>query len=254
MMLSLIAMAFALGDNAFSAANDALAAGDLAGAEAGYRQALDAGAIDADVYYNLGNVLFRQEDIPLAVLAWRRALVLAPRDPDPAANLDFARRRVRDESTAPDPWPAWAPWQAALTPGEGQLAGGAVLGVGLIALGLRRRWPDLPMAGVGGVAALVGCGIGLGGVAEATLPPAAVVLVAEVTAHSDLGGGVDLFALHGGAEIRVIEVASGQVLVALADGRRGWLPREAVGSVDPDAAMPLRRPETAGWRREGMAR
>ncbi len=238
MILCVIAAAFALGKEEFASANTALAAGDLAEAEAGYRQALEAGAVDADVYYNLGNVLFRQEQLPLAVLAWRRALALAPRDPDASANLDFARRRVRDDSVAPDPCPAWAPWQAALTPGEGQLAGGALLGFGLVALGLRRRWPHLPMVGVGGIAALVGGGLGLGGVAEGAMPPAAVVLVDEVTAHSDLGGGVDLFALHGGAEIQVVELAAGQVLVALADGRRGWLAAETVGWVDPEAVMP----------------
>ncbi len=238
MMLVLVAAALAVGEAEFAAGNRALAAGHLAGAEAGYRHALEAGAIDADVYYNLGNVLFRQKELPLALLAWRRALVLAPRDPDASANLDFARRQVRDASGAPDPCPAWAPWQAALTPGEGQLAGGALLGLGLMALGLRRRWPELPMAGVGGVAALLGCGLGLGGVMEAAMPPSAVILVDEVTAHSDLGGGVDLFVLHGGAEIQVVEVAADQVLVALADGRRGWLPAGSVGWVAPAAAMP----------------
>ncbi|MBM4367331.1 MAG: hypothetical protein FJ102_14055, partial [Deltaproteobacteria bacterium] len=57
----------------------------------------------------------------------------------------------------------------------------------------------------------------------------------EVTARSDLGGGVDLFALHAGAEVGVAEVAAGQVLVALPDGRRGWVAEAAVGRVDPYA-------------------
>lgn len=205
-MILLMGLALAAGEAEFQAANTALASGDLAAAEAGYRAAITAGAVDADAYYDLGNVLYRQKDNALAILAWRRALALDPRDPDAAANLEFARRIVRDDLVAPDPHPAWAPWQSALTGAEGQWIGASLLGAGLLAVALRRRWPALPLAQVGvGVGAL-GLVIGVGGLLESRMSPVAVVLSPEVTARSDLGAGVDLFTLHAGAEVQLGEV------------------------------------------------
>ncbi len=216
-------------------AAEAVASGDYAAAEAAYAEAVAGGAVSADLYYNLGNVLYRQDRVADAILAWRRAAVLAPRDPDVSANLEFARRKVTDDLVASDPCPAWAPWQAALTAGEGQWLGGALAGLGLCAVAFRRRWSHLPLAGVGGVATVLGLLVATGGAVEATMPPAAVVLAAEVTARSDLAGGVDLFVLHAGAEVGVAEAAAGQVLVSLPDGRRGWVAESAVGRVDPHA-------------------
>lgn len=237
-MILFATLALAAGEAEFAAANTALSAGDLPGAEKGYRDALAAGAVDADLYYDLGNVLFREHQRALAILAWRRALVLAPRDPDAEANLDFARRDVVDDVKAPDPAPAWAPWQAELTSDEGQWIGGLLAGAGLLAVALRRRWPNLPLTGVGLVTAGMGVAVGLGGLAESTMPPAAVVLAESVTARSDLGGGLDLFTLHAGAEVQVLEGSAGQLLVSLEDGRKGWIPEADAGRVDPWAPMP----------------
>ncbi len=238
MTLLFVMGALAAGEAEFQAGNEALAAGRLPDAERGYREALAAGAVDADVYYNLGNVLFREDRPALAILAWRRALALAPRDPDSAANLDFARRGVRDDVVTPDPAPAWAPWQAAVTADEGMWIGGAMVGAGLLLVAARRRATALPLAAAGSGAVVVGTLLAAGGLHESVLPPAAVVLVDEVVAQSDLGGGVALFTLHAGAEVQQVEVAAGQVLVALGDGRKGWVAEAAVGTVDPFAAMP----------------
>jgi hypothetical protein len=78
-----------------------------------------------------------------------------------------------------------------------------------------------------------------GGFAEDAGPPVAVVLVPEVTATSDLGGGVELFTLHAGAEVHAEQTAADRVLVVLPDGRKGWLPSTAVGIVDPTRPPPV---------------
>lgn len=220
----------------------AVASGDFDGAASAYRAALDAGHHSADLYYNLGNVLYRQDRLPLAILAWRRAASLAPRDPDVEANLQFARRRVVDDVVVPDPVPPWAPWQAALTPNEAQWLGAFLAGLGLLGVALRRRAPSVPLAAVGGVGAALGLLVALGGLAASKLPRPAVVLVPESTARSDLGGGVDLFTLHAGAEVGVADEAAGQVLLVLPDGRRGWVASTHVGRVDPLAPFPSTLP------------
>lgn len=237
-MLLTFSLALAAGEAEFAAANTALAAGELAGAEAGFRSALEAGAIDADVYYDLGNVLYRQNELPLALLAWRRALSLAPRDPDAEANLAFGRRGVADDVAGADPYPAWAPWQSAVTPDEGIATGGLLVGIGLLAIAARRRLPGLPTAPIGIALASLGVVLAAGGAAEAGLPSGAVVLTETLPLQSDLGGGVVLLTLHAGAELAVLEESSDQLLLALPDGRKGWAPASAVGRVDPFASMP----------------
>lgn len=231
MLFSGLALADAQAE--FDAGNAAYASGDLPAAEARYRAALEAGGQDADVYFNLGNTLYRQERLAPAILAWRCAGVLAPRDPDVEGNLDFARRNVADRLDPLRPVPVFAPWQSALTPGEGEWLGAALAGLGLLAIAARGRFPHVPVAALGALSLLVGGVVGAGGVVAGTMPPAAVVLATQTTARSDLGGGVDLFTLHAGAEVLSTERAGEQVLVRLPDDRRGWLPAKDLGMVDP---------------------
>lgn len=224
----------------FEAANAALAAGDLAAAAAGYEKVAAAGATGGDVWFNLGNVYYRQDELPLAVLAWRRAEVREPRDPDVAANLDFARRKLPDRLDVVRRHPSFAPWQVALTVDEARWLGWAAVGLGLLAVAGRGLTARFPLAGVGGAGVVGGAVLLAGAWAQAGMPPGGVVLADEVSAQSDLGGGVTLFTLHGGAEVEVTERAAGKVQIRLPDGRRGWVAAEAVGLVDPDEPAPPR--------------
>jgi hypothetical protein len=225
-------------DAGFASANEALSRGDVAAAESGYRALLADGYTDGDVYYNLGNVLWRRERTAHATLAWRLAAERLPRDPDVAANLDFARRTARDALDLPSSVPAFAPWQAAMTPAEGRWFGAGIAGIGLLLLALRKRAPDAPLVAVGGLALAVGACVHAGGLADGADASVAVVLVPEVTAVSDLGGGVDLFTLHAGSEVLALEISAGHVLLGLPDGRKGWVPDAAVGVAEPDRAFP----------------
>lgn len=55
--------------------------------------------VSADVYYNLGNAYYRLDDIPHAILAYERALLLAPGDGDIRFNLQVARAKTIDKIT-----------------------------------------------------------------------------------------------------------------------------------------------------------
>lgn len=54
-----------------------------------YEQLLREGLRSPELYYNLGNAYYRSGDIGRAVLGYKRALVLAPRDADARHNLEF---------------------------------------------------------------------------------------------------------------------------------------------------------------------
>lgn len=218
-------------------ASEAAAQGDYNAASGHYRELLQQGVVHENVYYNLGNSLYRQNRLGEAVLAWRRASVLAPRDPDIQANLAFARRKLRDDLSPRDNSPWFAPWQAFLSVGEGCYLGAGLVGIGLVILGLRRRIPGTPEAAAVLLGALGGL-VWIGAVYQEHRGAAGVVLAEEVSVSSELSGGVELFRLHVGAEVELGERVGGYCLVLLPDGRKGWVLEEKLGSVDPGAPFP----------------
>jgi len=85
----------------FAAAADAYDAGDLESALTRYRKILDAGRISPELLYNIGNVHARAARPSEAIVFYRRAQILAPRDPDIAANLLFAAEMADAEWDRP---------------------------------------------------------------------------------------------------------------------------------------------------------
>jgi tetratricopeptide (TPR) repeat protein len=79
---------------AFAKAGAAYDASDYAAALRGYEELRAQGLASSELFYNLGNTHFRRGEFGLAVLAYRRAWMLAPRDPDIAANLGFALQQA----------------------------------------------------------------------------------------------------------------------------------------------------------------
>ncbi len=63
-----------------------------------YNEILKQG-VSADLYYNLGNAYFRTGNITQSILAYERALKLAPGDDDIRFNLQFARSKTADKIT-----------------------------------------------------------------------------------------------------------------------------------------------------------
>ena len=57
-----------------------------------YQQMVDHGFEDSRLFHQLGNAYFKQGDTGRAVLNYRRAEQLAPRDADIEANLQLARQ------------------------------------------------------------------------------------------------------------------------------------------------------------------
>ncbi len=217
--------------------------GDYAGAEAAWRDVLAAGAVDGHVLYDLGNALYRQGELGGAILAWRQALVLLPREPDARANLVHARGQVRDELAPQGHVPPVFFWQHSLALSESATIGALLLGLALGSWawlrwrrrrGARELGSLRPAAWVAAVLGLVLIIATLLTARSLDGSPGAVVLAEEIAGRSAVGAdGVELFVVHEGAELRALELDAGHVLVALPDGRRGWLPEQAVGLVQP---------------------
>ena len=199
--------------------------------------------MDGHVLYDLGNALYRQGHLGSAILAWRQALVLLPRDPDARANLAHARGQAHDQLEPQGHVPPVFFWQRSLALRESAALGTLLLGLALGAAAWlrssRRRQvrelgslrPAAWVAAALGLLLLLSTGITFRAL---QLSPGAVILADQVAGRSAVGrDGVELFVLHEGAELRALELDAEHVLVGLPDGRRGWVPQRAVGLVQP---------------------
>ena len=66
----------------------------LATAKALYTSEINAGSVSGEVFYNLGNTLYRLEQPGAAILNYRRARHFLPRDADVKANEAFVRQQT----------------------------------------------------------------------------------------------------------------------------------------------------------------
>ncbi len=222
--------------------NRAYAEGDYAGAAAAWDELVDGGHASGDIYYNLGNAYYRAGDLGRAILSWRRAELLAPRDGDIEANLERARRETSDRLEAPSRVTPFF-WREMLSLREQGLAAAWLLGL-LLSLGVVQRLrPGLPLAIpallTGAPAALLALGA-WAGLRELERRPGAVVLADRVAVRSAAGdaAGVVVFELHEGAEVQVRERFGDYAQIGLPDDRRGWLEIADLGLVDPGQPMP----------------
>jgi tetratricopeptide (TPR) repeat protein len=210
--------------------------GDYDGAVDAFNKVLAAGVDDPTVHYNLGNAYFKSGKLGFAILHYRRALELAPRDGDIRANLEYARFLARDSV---DPQAATdtrvRDWLDRVTPDEmARLASllwilaGVVLVVWQLRRDAGRAWRRV------GTALLV---LWLVAIGTATLVwhrletlNEAVVLAHEATVRNGPGGTFDTaFVLHEGAEVVVEGERGSWTEVSLPGDLRGWIANDAIG-------------------------
>jgi tetratricopeptide (TPR) repeat protein len=222
-----------------SDASEAFLQGDYERAAQDYAYQLELGRHNSDVYYNLGNSLYRAGQSGRALLAWRIAQELQPRRGDTQANILHVRRGLDDSLEPPS---SMGPlflgdslslkeqaWVAALLTGL----------VGLLVLWGRKR-RDFPI----GIPALLLGGPGflltLSAFLTCLQAPSVVVLESvELRSALGLNGGVLLRELEEGSELQFVDQVQDFVLVELESGESGWLPLSRIGFVDPNEPFPL---------------
>ncbi|MBN1878118.1 MAG: tetratricopeptide repeat protein [Anaerolineae bacterium] len=214
-------------------------AGEYAQAIAAYQSLVESGVEDGTLYYNLGNAYFKNGDLGRAILNYRRAEQLLPRDPDVADNLQLARAQTQDQLDAgggdglatfiTDALIGWT------TVNE---AAGIALGLWILLCGVlftALLWPRgrsvlryiVIACAVVWLLSVLSVGIR---VLEArdTVPAVIVAESAEVRS----GPGDDYlneFTLHAGAEVHVVEQRETWVRIALPGDLQGWV---SEGSID----------------------
>ena len=215
----------------FNAANKLYAEGKFAAAASAYEHILHSGAVSPALWFNYGNAEYKLGQAGRAIAAYRHAELLAPRDDEVRANLNFVRKQV-EGPTLRESW--WENWLGAFTLNEwAVLAAGAfwltfiLFAVRQIRPAWRSRLRGLTTGIV--IITILSCA-GLG--AATTIhfsQQTAVVIASEATARSGpFTEAQDAFKVRNGAELAVLNRRENWLQVSDGSGRIGWLPARQV--------------------------
>jgi hypothetical protein len=227
-------------------ANDLYEGGQVLQAAQAYQQLVDLGVVDSALFYNLGNAHFKQGDYGRAIVNYRRAQQLAPRDPDVESNLALARAQAVDQfevtGEAGFLEQMGGTLRGWLTVDELALAALAawILFVFVLLLFLSASpgtaWRKVVRSALIVVAVLLVVGVlALGsGLYVENGRSEAVIVAREVDVISGPGAQyVTEFTLHDGAEVDLVEAHGNWVRLSVPGaGLEGWVPASAIEPVD----------------------
>lgn len=219
--------------------NDAYAKGDFVAAAQAYNAVLDAGYESADLYYNLGNVYYRQEEYGLSILNYERALRLKPNFRDAKQNLDLADSKTEDQIAAlPEIFLAqWAHSVVAWFSPTGwricTLILLTLLGTAVVLFLLSRDYAWRKGALIGGIVTLVFLLLCISCTISASVRynrhnQAIVTAPMAVVKSSPEENSIDKLVLHEGTKVNIEETLGEWHKIQIADGNNGWLQTDEV--------------------------
>ena len=223
-------------DSLWTSANEAYTQGLWADAAEGYEMISDMGLESAPLYCNIGNAYYKYGNLPKAILNYERALKLDPSYEDAAANLELMNSMIQDRIDPVPPFflSKWFRDISYLMPSDAW----AVIAVVLFALtlGLFLLFLLAPtVAGrrtgfFTGIATLVfmafAFSFSVSQKNEYMNADKAIVMrpVTSVKSSPSSESVKDLFVLHEGTKVKVLDTVGSWNNIELADGRQGWLP------------------------------
>lgn len=223
-------------DSLWTAGVQAYTDGKFSDASAAWTSIEESGQKSTKLYYNLGNAWFKQGNYPKAILNYERALRLDPSYSDARYNLEFTSNFVQDKI---EPVPEFILKSVArkvcYVMGSNAWA---VIFLVLLAAALVMGLLFLLGSSVGKRRAGFYCGIVLlllsaGALSfsvwqksDSVKTDTAIVMspVSSVKSSPSSGSSKDLFVIHEGTKVTILDEVGSWKNIALADGRQGWIP------------------------------
>ncbi len=233
----------------FEQANKLYEQGKFTEAVAAYEKVIDSGRCSAALYFNLGNALLKDGQRGRAIISYRLAERLTPRDPDLQSNLKFARDSA--SGGTPDNTDFWWRWLGTLSLNEWTLLTivAAWLWFALLILRLWKPALKKSLRSYTATTGVIGGGLALCLAAvcwEQKWLPRAVVIVREaVVRYGPLEESQAAFSARDGAELTVRDRKGGWLWVTDPSGRLGWVRHEQVYLMPPSAEL-FRTPAKTG--------
>jgi tetratricopeptide (TPR) repeat protein len=215
----------------FDAANKLYAEGKFADAAAVYEKILQSGATSANLLFNYGNAECKAGNWGRAIIAYRQAGQLAPRDADVRANLEFTRNQVQGPTSSPSRWENGI---EILTLNEWTALTAVAFWLTFTLFATMQIWPALKTAFRGftrGVAVVTILSGVCGGAAVSIhlSQKTAVVIAPDLVARSGpFDDAQNVFTAHDGAEFAVLSRHGDWLQVADNSGKIGWFERRQV--------------------------
>ncbi len=220
----------------FDAANTAYKNKDYDLAIAGYSKLLSQDYKTAEVYYNLGNAFYKKDSIGQAILSYERALRLAPGDEDIRVNLKLANQKTIDR-LIPVPQLAivqrWDQFVEARSSRTWSLLAGACVWLALAGFAAYLFIQSIRRIGFYlGVVLLLAAGF-FGSLAwsqsHAEYGADQAILTTDnayIKSAPD-ASSTDLFMIHEGIKIQILDHVGEWSKVRLSDGKVGWVQQAA---------------------------
>ena len=223
-------------DSLWNAGVAAYTEGDFASALQDWEDVRATGLMSKELYYNLGNAYFKTGEMAQSILWYERALKLDPSDADIRHNLEYARSLTQDriEEVPEIFFEQWGHAMCYLLPSNTWAVLCLVFLAAAIAMALlfllgstagRRR--------VGffvGIACLLFAFLGWDFAQwqrqEALAQDRAIVMrpVSSVKSSPSAESAKDLFILHEGTRVKILDNVGSYSNIELGDGRQGWIP------------------------------
>jgi tetratricopeptide (TPR) repeat protein len=225
-----ITFGFAQPQDLFTRANTHYQEQNFAEAQILYDSIVSSGYNNAETFYNLANTHYRQGNIGLAILNYEKALKLDPTDQDAQHNLELAKQQTVDEfNVVPTPplRRVFNDVASIFTSGTWTVIALAVFFLALMAAMLflfKSRSSILLSAFI--VAFILGfiCEGFAYGMYVLESEQFAVVTAANTYVKSaPADGSTDLYILHEGTKVKVLDTFEGWQKVRLPDGKLGWV-------------------------------
>ncbi len=207
-----------------------------------YEKVIGSGYESAELYYNLGNSLFKLNDMPAAILYYEKARKIAPKNEDINYNLSLANSRIIDKIEAvPEfflkQW--WNQLKELFSVDTWAVSGITAFVISLLmalvfflsgSIFLRKGtfWTGIFML----LITVISFTIAIQKYNQYTQHNEAIVFTPTVTVKSSPSeGSVDLFVIHEGTKVKISDHVEGWSEIRIADGSVGWVRNTAFKTI-----------------------
>lgn len=207
-----------------------------------YQNLLAANYASDALYYNIGNTYFKLKDLPSAILYYEKALKINPSDEDIKNNLQIANSMIVDKiEVIPQLFfRVW--WKAFYNMLPANSWGWISVVIFLLTLAAVYVYLTSPNTGVRKLTFFAGLVLVFLTIASFGLASQkyyytrqtneAIIFAPTITVKSSPAqSSVDLFVLHEGTKVALLDKTNGWVKIRISNGSVGWLPENTLEGI-----------------------
>lgn len=204
-----------------------------------YEQIASKYGVSPELYYNLGNAYYKQQNFPKAILNYERCLLYDPSHGDAQQNLELASLQCVDKIESIEPM-IFVTWSNALRDqmscdgwGTWAIVFFLLFILGCFGYFFGRKTAMRKTGFYGGIVCILLCFVCIHYAGEQRdqileRDYAIVMTPSVIVRSSPAESGTQLFTIHEGLKVRVRNTLSGWSEIELSDGNVGWMPSEGL--------------------------